>query len=82
VAAYRELAMSQGIFCEPASAASLAGISKLAGAGRIERDATVVCVLTGHGLKDPETAERTAGAAGAILEAAPTTAGVMRALGW
>ena len=82
VAAYRELAMSQGIFCEPASAASLAGVCKLAGEGRIDRDATVVCVLTGHGLKDPETAERTAGAAGAILEAAPTTAGVMRALGW
>ena len=82
VAAYRELAMSQGIFCEPASAASLAGVCKLAAAGRIDRDATVVCVLTGHGLKDPETAERTAGGAGAIIEAAPTTAGVMRALGW
>jgi threonine synthase len=82
VAAYRELAASQGIFCEPASAASLAGICKLAAAGRIDRDATIVCVLTGHGLKDPETAERTAGGAGAIIEAAPTTAGVMRALGW
>ena len=82
VAAYRELAASQGIFCEPAAAASLAGICKLAAAGRVDRDATVVCVLTGHGLKDPETAERTAGGAGAIIEAAPTTAGVMRALGW
>ena len=82
VAAYRELAMSQGIFCEPASAASLAGVWKLALAGRIVRDATVVCVLTGHGLKDPETAERTAGGAGSIVEAGATTAGVMRALGW
>jgi threonine synthase len=82
LATYRELAASQGIFCEPASAASLAGICKLAAAGRIDRDATIVCVLTGHGLKDPETAERTAGGAGAIIEAAPTTAGVMRALGW
>jgi threonine synthase len=82
VASYRELATSQGIFCEPASAASLAGIEKLAAAGRIPDGATVVCVLTGHGLKDPETAERTAGGAGAIVEAAPTTAGVMRALGW
>jgi len=82
VAAYRELAASQGIFCEPAAAASLAGICKLAAAGRVDRDATVVCVLTGHGLKDPETAERTAGGAGAIIDAAPTTAGVMRALGW
>jgi threonine synthase len=82
VAAYRDLATSQGIFCEPASAASLAGVCKLAAAGRIDADATVVCVLTGHGLKDPETAERTAGGAGAIIEAAPTTDGVMRALGW
>ena len=82
VAAYRELAASQGIFCEPAAAASLAGICKLAAAGRVDRDATVVCVLTGHGLKDPETAERTAGGPGVIIESAPTTAGVMRALGW
>jgi len=82
VAAYRELAASQGIFCEPSSATSLAGVFKLAAEGRIDRDATIVCVLTGHGLKDPETAERTAGGAGAIIESAPTTAGVMRALGW
>jgi threonine synthase len=82
VASYRELATSQGVFCEPASAASLAGVVKLAAAGRIPAGASVVCVLTGHGLKDPETAERTAGGAGAIIEAAPTTAGVMRALGW
>ncbi|HJX67097.1 MAG TPA: threonine synthase [Candidatus Limnocylindrales bacterium] len=82
VASYRELATGQGVFCEPASAASLAGVCKLAAAGRIPDGATVVCVLTGHGLKDPETAERTAGGVGAIIEAAPTTAGVMRALGW
>lgn len=82
VAAYRELAMRQGVFCEPASAASLAGVLKLAAAGRLDHDATIVCVLTGHGLKDPETAERTAGGASAIIESAPTTAGVMKALGW
>jgi threonine synthase len=41
-----------------------------------------VCVLTGHGLKDPETAERTAGGAGAIIESAATIDGVVRALGW
>jgi threonine synthase len=81
LAAYRELA-NHGIFCEPSSATSLAGVFKLAAEGRIDRDATIVCVLTGHGLKDPETAERTAGGAGAIIESAPTTAGVMRALGW
>jgi threonine synthase len=82
VAAYRDLATNQGVFCEPASAASLAGVCKLAAAGKIDRDATIVCVLTGHGLKDPETAERTAGGIGAIIDSAPTTAGVMTALGW
>jgi threonine synthase len=81
LAAYHELAIN-GIFCEPSSATSLAGVFKLAAEGRIDRDATIVCVLTGHGLKDPETAERTAGGVGAIIESAPTTAGVMRALGW
>jgi threonine synthase len=50
--AYRFLAAREGIFCEPASAASVAGLMKYGarGAGRI------VCVLTGHGLKDPQTA--------------------------
>jgi threonine synthase len=81
LAAYSELA-NHGIFCEPSSATSLAGVFKLAAEGRIDRDATIVCVLTGHGLKDPETAERTAGGAGAIIESAPTVSGVMQALGW
>ena len=49
LAAYRLLAASEGIFCEPASAASVAGLLKY-GADGAER---VVCVLTGHGLKDP-----------------------------
>jgi threonine synthase len=82
LAAYRELSATQGVFCEPASAASLAGVSKLAAAGRLDRDATIVCVVTGHGLKDPETAERSAGGASAIIEAPATTGGVMKALGW
>lgn len=82
LAAYRELSSTEGVFCEPASAASLAGVCKLAAAGRVDRSATVVCVLTGHGLKDPETAERTAGGASAIIDAAPTVDGVMNALGW
>jgi threonine synthase len=43
-----------GIGCEPASAASLAGVKKLVGAGRIMPDDDVVCILTGHLLKDPD----------------------------
>jgi threonine synthase len=56
--AYRWLAASEGVFCEPASAASVAGL--LAHGMPVAEDAappqTVVCVLTGHGLKDPDTA--------------------------
>jgi threonine synthase len=47
-----------GVGCEPASAASIAGIRKLVGAGRIEPGADVVAVLTGHQLKDPEAGLR------------------------
>jgi threonine synthase len=46
----------EGLFCEPASAASVAGLRLLARTGRLERGLVVACVLTGHGLKDPETA--------------------------
>jgi threonine synthase len=46
----------EGLFCEPASAASVAGLRLLARTGRLERGLVVVCVLTGHGLKDPQTA--------------------------
>ncbi|HEX8976177.1 MAG TPA: threonine synthase [Solirubrobacteraceae bacterium] len=58
LSAYRLLASSEGIFCEPASAASVAGLL-VHGAGEARR---VVCVLTGHGLKDPQTALEQAGA--------------------
>ncbi len=50
LAAYRLLAAKEGVFCEPASAASVAGLLKYGAEGR------VVCVLTGHGLKDPTAA--------------------------
>ena len=56
--AYRLLARSEGVFCEPASASSVAGLLRY-GADDAER---VVCVLTGHGLKDPQTALDQAGA--------------------
>jgi threonine synthase len=52
LSAYRFLASQEGVFCEPASAASVAGLIEH-GAGGAER---IVCVLTGNGLKDPDTA--------------------------
>ncbi len=52
--AYRLLAGHEGVFCEPASAASVAGLLKVK--DRVPHDATVVCVLTGNGLKDPDCA--------------------------
>ncbi len=52
--AYRILASQEGIFCEPASAASVAGLLKVK--DQVPEGATVVCVLTGNGLKDPDAA--------------------------
>ncbi|MGG0935414.1 threonine synthase [Brevibacillus centrosporus] len=54
--AYQLIAKSEGVFCEPASAASLAGILKLKAAGKLPEGAKVACVLTGNGLKDPNIA--------------------------
>lgn len=54
--AYRLLALQEGIFAEPASCASLAGVKKQLKKGRIKRGSRIVCVLTGNGLKDPNTA--------------------------
>jgi threonine synthase len=59
------LASKEGIFCEPASAASIAGVLMDVKAGRVRAGATVVSTLTGHGLKDP-------GAALAVQHAQPT----------
>ena len=64
VEAYKLLAGTEGVFCEPASAACVAGVAKLARQGYFAReiaagipeDACVVCILTGHGLKDPDRA--------------------------
>jgi threonine synthase len=47
----------EGVFCEPASAAGVAGVQRLAAEGRIGRQEVVVCVLTGHGLKDPDAVQ-------------------------
>ena len=50
------LARIEGIFVEPASASSIAGLKKLVQTGVIDKDERVVCITTGHGLKDPDTA--------------------------
>ncbi|MCL4558260.1 MAG: threonine synthase [Deltaproteobacteria bacterium] len=57
--AYKLVARMEGVFCEPASAASIAGLMKLNGKGYFKPDSYIVCTLTGHGLKDPDTALRT-----------------------
>jgi threonine synthase len=79
LAAYRYLATLEGVFCEPASAASVAGIRKMALEGVLDPKVTVVAVITGHGLKDPHTAERQVPG---VIEAAPTLGAVAVALGW
>ncbi|HET6212477.1 MAG TPA: threonine synthase [Micromonosporaceae bacterium] len=60
LAAYRLLARSVGVFVELASAASVAGLLQAVEAGAVPRGSTVVCTVTGHGLKDPEWAISTA----------------------
>lgn len=57
--AYALVARSEGVFCEPASAASIAGVLKYAAKGQFKKDERIVCVLTGHGLKDPDNAIKT-----------------------
>ena len=56
--AQKLLAEKEGIFCEPASAASIGGAMRDIKAGKIPEGSTIVCTLTGNGLKDPDTADR------------------------
>jgi threonine synthase len=56
LSAQKMLARVEGLFVEPASASSIAGLIKLVESGVINRDERIVCVTTGHGLKDPDTA--------------------------
>ena len=77
LSAYRLLASREGVFCEPASAASVAGLIAH-GLPALDGDATpetVVCVLTGHGLKDPDTA---LGKAPAVIGCEPDLSAVER----
>ena len=77
LSAYRLLASREGVFCEPASAASVAGLIAhgLPTADDGPAPETVVCVLTGHGLKDPDTA---LGKAPAVIGCEPDLSAVER----
>jgi len=59
LAAYQLLANTEGVFCEPASAASVAGVIKKAGTGFFPDESVITCTLTGHGMKAPERAIET-----------------------
>jgi threonine synthase len=78
LAAQRDIARLEGIFCEPASAAGVAGVRKLAREGRLHRAETVVCVLTGHGLKDPDAVQAEEGSLAAV---APEVDAIRAAMG-
>lgn len=74
--AYRRLAATEGIFAEPASAASIAGLIKAAGQGKVAKGGSAVCVLTGQGLKDPDTAVKLGG--GKVIEVEADTQAILR----
>jgi threonine synthase len=69
LAAYTLIARTEGIFVEPASAAALAGLIKCAKAGLIPSHSVITATLTGHGLKDPDTAIKTAGIQPTLVKA-------------
>jgi len=76
--AYRTIASTEGVFAEPASAASIAGVMKRRREGALPAGAQVVCVLTGHGLKDPNIAIKTVAAEPKVIAA--TEEAVMSAI--
>jgi threonine synthase len=79
IAAWRDMARLEGVFCEPASAAGVAGLRMLVEQGRAERDARYVAVVTGHGLKDPGLAVEQF----ATPKAVPAEIGaIVKWLGW
>ena len=77
--AYKTIARTDGVFVEPASAASLAGIIKCVKAGKIPSGSIVTATMTGHGLKDPDCAIKTAGFEPIV--APPTRDAVMKLIG-
>ena len=78
LAAQKMLARLEGLFVEPASASSIAGLKKLVQNGAVDRDERIVCVTTGHGLKDPDVAVKMSEKP---LEAEAEVSAIERALG-
>jgi threonine synthase len=78
LAAQKLLAEKEGIFCEPASAASLAGAMRDIKSGKIAEGSKIVCTLTGHGLKDPDTAIKQS--TSALIKTPATLDAVKRAI--
>ncbi len=74
LAAHRLLSSREGVFVEPASAASVAGLLEVHAAGGLAPGQTVVCTVTGHGLKDPQWALRTADGADVVPVRVPVDA--------
>jgi len=79
LAAYKLVARTEGIFAEPASAAALAGLIKCLQAGMIPPGSVITATMTGHGLKDPDTAIKVAGFEPAIVD--PEKEAVMKVIG-
>lgn len=79
LSAYKLIARTEGVFVEPACAAPLAGLIKCVKAGMIPEGSLLAATMTGHGLKDPDTAISTAGFQPTIVSA--TTEAVMRVIG-
>ena len=90
IEAYKMLASIEGVFCEPASAASVAGVIKLCRTGYFQaemdqgmpEDASVVCILTGHGLKDPDRAIAVAAEPIHCAAVADTVADLLGIVNW
>ncbi|MEO7745653.1 MAG: threonine synthase [Actinomycetota bacterium] len=74
LAAHRWLSSREGVFVEPASASGVAGLLKVHAAGGLRTGLTVVCTVTGHGLKDPQWALRTADGADVVPVRVPVDA--------
>lgn len=79
IAAYQAVAKADGVFVEPASASCLAGLTRLAKAGKIPEGSVIAATMTGHGLKDPDCAIKASGFTATVVP--PELGAVMRVIG-